>query len=800
MNDSEFFSAGHEPVVSDLQQKNALHAGFYLGDIQVLPDDGCIVVAGERRHISANAMELLLVLAAHAQQLVSQAVLLEAITGSAQSNKDILSHLVSELRQAMGDHKACPIYIQTLIRRGYRLIQPVSKQAQLISEPAIQQAVAAGARWSWWYALVKGSRLFRVTIACLVSVWLFIQVMAITFPLLHITTRGMKMTLLTIVVLFPLILFYTWLKDLKTQRARLTASAHPRAQQFWRYQLKIDIGFLLLSFVVVSLLGLSLKRALELEAMPLSAADAVIAVPALENAVAVMPFRPDNASQDNVDAYLIEGLRDELLYSLTQLNAFPVISARAMQGLPEDADHKLISERLGALYVVEGKLKATDQDLQLEVVVIQLESGVRQWSGRMAATRQQLPQLQQELYRQLASAFGLLMQNKQLDATDYSLTTNFQAYDAYLRANKLLKQFADMKSLENAERLFLQALEHDPKFALASAGLCKLHLEKYAMNRSLAEFELARQACEHAASFPVNQAPVYSVLGDLYRTRGEFALAMTQYDLALQLNPALPDAITGKAISLADLNLPVEAGQLFTRAIRLEPGYWQHYSNYGRFLYNSGQFSEASRQFERAALIQPDSVDIQNSLGASYFFNNNFAAAIAAWQKVVANSPLALAYSNLGTAYYFNGEFSQAEQMYLAALQTSQNDYTILANLADSLDAQPGREPEAQTYYRQALQQAQANLSVNQDAKALRSQIIRIQSELALCEQAQQDLEQLSSNPIDDFYIYYDLAIASFNCDKPVAGAELVAKALAGGYSAALVAADPKIPANKQYH
>lgn len=791
MDNSGLSGTCSDHTVADMQHKNALHAGFFIGEIQVIPDNGQLVVAGEHRHLSAKAMELLLILAAHAQQVVSQPVLLQAVTGSADSSRETLSHLVSELRHALGDQTSCPAYIQTLPRRGYRLLQPVTMQPLSLSSGPSDRV-----RWSWLYALVKGSRLFRVSVAFLVAVWLFIQVMAITFPLLHITSRGMKLTLLVIVMLFPVILVYTWLRDLKLQRARLNISQNPKARQFWRRQLKVDIGFLLLSCITVIVLGGSLKRALDTETSQGNATPAYtqIAVPLLENAVAVMPFRQDSRSVVAVDSYLIEGIRDELLYSLTQLNAFPVISARAMQGLPDMADNKLLTERLGAEYTIEGKLHASEQELKLEVVIIQLSNGVRQWASRIAVPRQQLPQLQQELYRQLTSAFGLLLQNQAIPGADYSLTTNFQAYDAYLRANNLLQQFADMQSLEQAELLFLQALELDPRFAMASAGLCKLHLEKYAINRSVAEFEQARQACEHAAGFTSNQAPISSVLGDLYRTRGEYDKAMLQYDSALQLNSHWPDAITGKALLLADLKQPAQAEQFFKEAIELEPGYWQHYSNYGRFLYNSGKFSEAIRQLERAALLNPDSVDLQNSLGASYFFNNDFAAASRAWQKVVATSPLSLAYSNLGTAYYFNGEFNKAEQMYRAALQNSNDDYTILTNLADSLDAQPGRQREALQYYQQALQQALANLSVNQDASALLSQIIRIRSELGQCEQALESLQQLLSTTIDDFYIYYDLAIASFNCARPAAGAELVAQAIAGGYAAALIAADPKIP------
>jgi tetratricopeptide (TPR) repeat protein/DNA-binding winged helix-turn-helix (wHTH) protein len=780
-----------------------LHAGFMLGEATVLPDQGFVVVKAEYRHVSPKALELLLQLALQAGNMISTQDLLQAVWGDETTPKVNLTHAISELRHALGDHTACPVYIQTLPRHGYRLLLP----AQLLNTPAIGPVVpildrrgrnnnGKSIQSSWLMSLFRGSRLFSVSVAFLVSVWLFIQVMAITFPLMNISTTGMKLTLLVLLIGFPIILLVTWVGDLRQRKKRLASSDNPHKQKYWRRQLGIDIGFLLLSFSAVALLGRSLKLAIDADSRaPAAAVELAVSSTPITNSVAVLPFVLSNDS--SIEDYLLEGMRQELLYSLTQLNQFPVLADRAMQAVSASDSYQKLAAQLRVEFIVEGRISVLAEQLQLEVSVVEAATGIRLWSNRLAEVKQALPALQQELHRRLQNAFELIMlQTSTAVEVDgnYRITSSFKAFDAYMQAQQRLKKYDDMASLEQAEQLLLQALQADPDFATASASLCKVHLEKYTLSRSVEEFELARQACQHAAGLQVNQAPVYAALGDLYRISGQYAQAIAEYDQALRVNNRWVDALTGKAMVMSSNTDNAQAEQLFNQAIELEPGYWQNYMHYGRFLYENGNFAAAARRFERAAQLKPGSMDVLNSLGASWFFSSQFEQAISAWQQVVQLSPLSLSFSNLGTAHYFHGDYIQAESMYRQALQISSDDYTIWTNLADVLDVQPQRQQEASALYRKALQLAQRNLAVDAQAQPLLSQISRLQAELQQCDTALQTEQQLLQGAVTDFYVYYDLAIASFNCQRHSSGEDYVRRAISHGYPAQLIAADPKVP------
>lgn len=779
-----------------------LHAGFYLGHVTVLPKDGFIQVRGEHRHVSAKSLEVLIQLALHANSTVAPDALLEAVWGDTHAAKANLTHAIGELRHVLGDRKECPEYIQTLPRRGYRLLTPVgllqlpagAEHAPLIERRGRGQH-NQNKHWSWLISLFRGSRLFSVSVAFLVSVWLFIQVMAITFPLLNISTTGMKLTLLTVLIIFPVILLITWVGDLRERKRRMELSDNPHKKMFWRRQLLVDLLFLALSITAVVLLARSVKAAIDADYV--AGGTEPVATEALQpiaHSVAVLPFTlgPGAVLQD----YFIDGMRQELLYSLTQLNQFPVLADRAMQGVSESDSYQQLSQKLRVEFVVEAKLTVDDAQLQLDVSVVETATGMRRWSDRLVDDKTALPQLQKALYWRLKNAFMLILPRSEAitGASEYQITANFKAFDLYMQAQQKLKNFDDMASLDSAEALLLQALQEDGTFAVASASLCKLHLDKYMLSRSVGEYELAQQACQHAGGLNVNQAQVSSVLGDLYRVSGQYPLAMQQYDNALAQNERWVDAISGKAMVLSANNELSKAEQLFNQAIELEPGYWQNYMHYGRFLYENGKFAEAARRFERASQLKPGSTEVLNSQGAAWFFGGQFSAAIDAWQQVVELAPMSLSYSNLGTAHYFNADYAQAERFYREALELSADDYTIWTNLADVLDVQPARQQEAMPLYEKALLLAERNLQVDAQSQPLLSQISRLQSELGKCDDALQTEQQLLASKLLDFYLFYDLAIASYNCQRNNSARAYVTEAIKQGYPQQLIQADPKIP------
>ena len=109
----------------------SLRRGFRIGVYHVEPLAGRITGPDGSQHVQPKVMDVLVFLAQHAGELVERDTLLEQIWRRVTS-EEVLTRCISELRRALGDERGSPAYIQTVPKRGYRLVEPVV----LIADPA----------------------------------------------------------------------------------------------------------------------------------------------------------------------------------------------------------------------------------------------------------------------------------------------------------------------------------------------------------------------------------------------------------------------------------------------------------------------------------------------------------------------------------------------------------------------------------------------------------------------------------------------------------------------------------------
>ena len=102
--------------------KSDLLQGFYLGDLLVEPLKGLVTGRAGSQHLPSKAVEVLLCLAATPGELVTREFLLDQVWGAGHGSQEALSHAISEIRHAFDDHPDDPHFVQTMPKRGYRLI------------------------------------------------------------------------------------------------------------------------------------------------------------------------------------------------------------------------------------------------------------------------------------------------------------------------------------------------------------------------------------------------------------------------------------------------------------------------------------------------------------------------------------------------------------------------------------------------------------------------------------------------------------------------------------------------------
>ena len=102
--------------------RNELLDGFRLRDKRIEPLTGAVLGEGVDLHLPSKSIEVLLCLAMNPRELVSREELLEKVWGDASASQESLNHTISEIRHALGDHTDHPEFIQTVPKRGYRLL------------------------------------------------------------------------------------------------------------------------------------------------------------------------------------------------------------------------------------------------------------------------------------------------------------------------------------------------------------------------------------------------------------------------------------------------------------------------------------------------------------------------------------------------------------------------------------------------------------------------------------------------------------------------------------------------------
>jgi len=786
---------------SDIKIEPSLRDGFMLDEIMVFPNKGVVVRNQEHHHDSPKAMEVLFILSCCSGHVLSRKAILGYVWGEECASNSSLSSVITELRHLLDDHTQCPAYIQTLPRRGYRLLvhaQPLNQNT--LSTEALRTAAYLDADQKqtrgksgrifggidYW----RKSRMLKVAGTYIVMSWVLMQVITVTIPVIDVAKWLDKVALVILIIGLPLVLAYNWWAEYKLRKYFLrknNSQISNKEVSIYAYRDLAFISILLVCCVAFS--AFLSKQALEAAtAEPIkTVANPRIKAQFLNNAVAVMLFKYlGNESSDNLDAVI----QSELLAFLSQSVNIKVVSERVLSSLPESTSLQNIRDWTGAKYVLEGVIHQQEDNVKITTSLIDSESGLQVWSANHINSLADKLHLIDGISQQVYNALTFLIPQSEKSIMQFRPTNDIAAYDFYVRAKALLKDAYSEEQLKEVEDLFLKAIKRDSQFALARVGLCQTYLEYYSLVKIVRIFELAKQSCQQSIDNKGSGPDSYFTLGSLYFSSGKYDFAEQSFSKGLQLQPNNSLGLMGLAKTLAKLDKPAEAEQLFIQAINAEPGYWRAYAEYGVYLFSSGKYFDASLQFYKQSVLQPNSEAAFNNLGAAYYLDTEFDKATDSWRKAIKIRPSANVYSNLGTSLFLAKRFDEAIEMYQEAIELNPTDFIVKGNLADAFKYAGNLNNTAKAYYQEALELAKENEQINPNDITIKASIARYRSELGMCEQANSTLSLIEKTGLDDPYTFYDLALVAGNCGTTKQVITFLQKTLSSGYSARLLLSD----------
>jgi eukaryotic-like serine/threonine-protein kinase len=318
------------------------------------------------------------------------------------------------------------------------------------------------------------------------------------------------------------------------------------------------------------------------------------------------------------------------------------------------------------------------------------------------------------------AALGIKLRPDELRELASRGTAKPAAYDFYLQGQGYLENFHSAENLQNAISVFNHALEQDPDYAPAHAGLGESYWYEYELTTKVEWVERARTACTKAVTLSNEQGDGHICLGLVFNGTGKYDEALKQYQQAVDLRPTNDTAYTGLALAYERLNRLDEAEKTYRQAIALRPSFAGGYNTLGGFYSRHARYAEAAEMFSQMVSLAPNSYAGYTNLGATYVNQGQYLKALPLLERAVAIRPSPEGYSNLATAYFQLRKYADAAHTYEAAVKLNGQSYEIWGNLGDAYYWAPDMRDRAPTAYRNAIALAQRKLKVNpRDAEVL---------------------------------------------------------------------------------
>jgi DNA-binding winged helix-turn-helix (wHTH) protein/TolB-like protein/Tfp pilus assembly protein PilF len=435
----------------------------------------------ETVRLEPRTMRLLVRLAETPGQVVSSRELLDTVWAGVVVGPASVYQAISQLRKLLGDTDPIPTFIATIPRKGYRLVAPVRRTANVAADP----------------------------------------------PAIMLSSPTIS-----------------------------NPSKRPRAYLLW--------GITALLIVTLGLVAsLAIRNPQRTRTAGIPAPDLTLN----NRAIAIAPFEP--ATQDEATQMLAPIVTDLLRTRLAALqNLVVVANGSIMNALRTEQDLGAVARQVHARYLLRGEVRRARDQVRMNVTLVDVETGSPVWSMPFDRPVEQIATINEEIAKQTAQSLQIALEPAS-SASAY-VPADLSTYELYLRGQELMSTFR-AGDADQATVIFSRVTTLDPVFARGYYALGEALLLAADLGARQMTEELAKQAGR-------------------------------AFDRAIELNPALGPAWAQRARLTSD---PVQAEELYRRALQLAPSYDESYIRYSDFLFSQGRRGEALALIDRALRLDP---------------------------------------------------------------------------------------------------------------------------------------------------------------------------------------------------
>lgn len=330
--------------------------------------------------------------------------------------------------------------------------------------------------------------------------------------------------------------------------------------------------------------------------------------------IAVLPFT--NMSGDPEQEYFSDGITEDIITALSHFRSFPVIARNSSFTYKGQAIRvQQVGRELGARYVLEGSIRRARERLRITAQLVDAESGHHIWAGKFDSTIEDIFDIQDEITLKIVATIQPELAQAEIGKAKVKRPEKLSAWDLVLRGMYYVNRYT-LEEYTAAQELFQRAIDLDPNYSDAWAGLGWSYLRRIELHDVDKRQELTEKGMEagkKAVELDEHSSIAHYVLGLAYVWAEQFQAAVSEVEIALQLNPFDAQARRGLGNRLDLVGKTSEGIVQMEEALQLSPrdpncpklmGYLC------RAYIDQGQPDKALEWVEKAINLRPENPDL----------------------------------------------------------------------------------------------------------------------------------------------------------------------------------------------
>src|SRR5262245_53331795 len=451
-----------------------------------------------------------------------------------------------------------------------------------------------------FFAELKRRHVYRVAIAYGVVAWLFIQIATQVFPFFEIPNWIVRLVVMVTLLGFPIALIIAWAFEMTPEGIKRADDVAPN-EYIPRWSTQRFVALIIsLAILATAVPLVRLSRSKPTFLSQVTAASAL-----RQKSVAVLPLLNESGSPD--DDYFSDGLSEELIAALAQINGLKVIgrsSSFRFKGKKEDS--KSIGEKLGVSTLLEGTVRKNGDRVRIVAELVNAADASELWSGTFDRELKDIFAVQAEIAKAVATSLELRLLGTD-GSTENVATKSVEAHNAYLQG-QFYFQRRDFEGYLKAVSFFDQAIRLDPGYALAYAERSEAWtwIGDLSGDKQKEAWSKAASDGERAVAMEPKLAEAHAALGwARFFAEWKFDEGLVELRRAQQLapwNPSTNDLLAPVVVYLGRFE---EAEKLARQAIERDPLAYQARQSLARLLFVQGKLDEANASARKAVELQP---------------------------------------------------------------------------------------------------------------------------------------------------------------------------------------------------